>query len=88
VLLEEGKRLKVEQGVPWLLITHDAARIQAAISRAGPDFVHFGHYHGRDGFSRRSGNTLFLSAGQRFEAAIPNHIVLETETGVAAWRFS
>ena len=28
-LLEEGKRLKAEQGVPWLLITHDPARISA-----------------------------------------------------------
>jgi predicted MPP superfamily phosphohydrolase len=87
-LLEEGKRLKAERGAPWLLITHDPARIQAAISRASPDFVHFGHYHGRDGFSRRSGNTLFLCAGQRLEAAIPNHIVLDAETGIAAWRFS
>jgi predicted MPP superfamily phosphohydrolase len=86
-LVEEGKRLNAEQSVPWLLITHDPARIQPVISRAGPDFVHFGHYHGRDGFSRRSGSTLFLCAGQRLEAVIPNHIVLDAETGIAAWRF-
>jgi Icc-related predicted phosphoesterase len=87
-LVEEGKRLKAEQGVPSLLITHDPARIQPVISRADPDFVHFGHYHGRDGFSRRSGKTLFLCAGRRLEAAIPNHIVLDAETGIAAWKFS
>jgi hypothetical protein len=82
-LAEEAKRLKAEQGVPWLLVTHDPARIQTVISRAAPDFVHFGHYHGRDGFSRRSGNTLTLGAGQRLEAVIPNHIVLNAETGIA-----
>jgi len=77
-----------EQGVPWLLVTHDPARIQTVISRAAPDFVHFGHYHGRDGFLRRSGNTLLLGAGQRLEAVIPNHIVLNAVSGIAAWRFS
>ena len=87
-LVEEGKRLKSEHAVPWLLITHDPARIQPVISRADPDFVHFGHYHGRDGFSRRSGNTLLLGAGQRLEAVIPNHIVLNAVSGIAAWRFS
>lgn len=80
--------MKAEQGVPWLLIAHDPARIQPVISTAGPDFVHFGHYHGRDGFSRRSGDTLFLCAGQRLEAGIPNHVGLDAETGIAAWRFS
>jgi hypothetical protein len=74
--------------VPWLLMLHDPVRVQPVISKAGPDFVHFGHYHGPGGFSRRSGNTLFLSAEQQLGAAMQNHIVLDSETGVAVWRFS
>jgi hypothetical protein len=85
-VIEEAKRLKAERAVPWLLLIHDPARTQAMISKAQPDFVHFGHYHGPDGFSRRSGNTLFLSAGQRLGAAIPNHILLDSETGIAVWK--
>jgi predicted MPP superfamily phosphohydrolase len=77
---------EAERTVPWLLMVHDPVRVQPVISKAGPDFVHFGHYHGPGGFSRRSGNTLFLSAGQQLEAAIPNHIVLDSETGIAVWK--
>ena len=85
-LIEEGKRLKAEHAVPWLLMVHDPMRIQPVISKAGPDFVHFGHYHGPGGFSRRSGDTLFLSPGQQLGAAIPNHVVLDSETGIAVWK--
>ena len=85
-LIEEGERLKAEHVLPWLLMSHDPARAEAMISRAKPDFVHFGHCHEPDGFSRRSGNTLFLRAGQRLEAAIPNHIVLDSDTGIAVWK--
>jgi predicted MPP superfamily phosphohydrolase len=86
VLLTADLHLKAEQAVPWLLMVHDPVRFQSAISRARPDFVHFGHYHGPEGYSRRSGNTLFLSAGQHLGAAIPNHIVLDSETGIAVWK--
>lgn len=85
-LIEEGKHLKSIHAVPWLLIVHDPVRVQSAISRARPDFVHFGHYHGADGYSRRSGRTLFLSAGQRMGGAAPNHIVLNSESGLAVWK--
>ena len=80
-LIEEGKRLKAEHTRLWLLLIHNPPRSQALISKAQPDFVHFGHYHGPDGFSRRSNKTLFLSAGQRLGAAVPNHIVLDSESG-------
>jgi predicted phosphodiesterase len=85
-LLEEGKHLKSAHAVPWLLIVHDPVRVQSAISKARPDFVHFGHYHGPEGYSRRSGNTLFLSAGQQMGAGVPNHIVLDSATGLAVWK--
>jgi len=85
-LIEEGKDLKSAHVVPWLLIVHDPVRVQSAISRARPDFVHFGHYHGPEGYSRRSGSTLFLSAGQRLGAAVPNHIILDSEGGLAVWK--
>ena len=85
-LIEEGKHLKSTHAVPWLLIVHDPVRVQSAISRARPDFVHFGHYHGLEGYSRRSGSTLFLSAGQRMGGAVPNHIALDSESGLAVWK--
>lgn len=85
-LIEEGERLKAEHAVPWLLIVHDPVRFQSAISRARLDLVHFGHYHGPGGFSRRSGNTLFLSAGQQLGASGPNHIILDSESGLAVWK--
>jgi predicted MPP superfamily phosphohydrolase len=85
-VIEEGKRLKAERAVPWLLLIHDPARAQAMISKVQPDFVHFGHYHGPGGFSRRSNNTLFVSAGQRLVAPIPNHVVLDSDTGIAVWK--
>jgi hypothetical protein len=87
-LIEEGKDLKSTHVVPWLLIVHDPMRVQSAISRARPDFVHFGHYHGPQGYSRRSDSTLFLSAGQRLGTAVPNHIVLESESGLAVWKYT
>jgi predicted MPP superfamily phosphohydrolase len=86
VLIDEGKRLKAKHDVPWLLMVHDPVRTQPVISKAMPDYVHFGHYHGPGGFSRRSGNTLFMSAGQQLGAAIPNHVVLDSETGIAVWK--
>lgn len=85
-LIEEGKDFKSTHAVPWLLIVHDPVRVQSAISRARPDFVHFGHYHGPEGYSRRSGSALFLSAGQRLGAAVPNHIILDSEGGLAVWK--
>ena len=85
-VIEEGKRLKAERAVPWLLLIHDPARAQAMISKVQPDFVHFGHYHGPGGFSRRSNNTLFVGAGQRLVAPIPNHVVLDSDTGIAVWK--
>ena len=85
-LIDEGKRLKAKHDVPWLLMVHDPVRTQPVISKATPDYVHFGHYHGPGGFSRRSGNTLFMSAGQQLGAAIPNHVVLDSETGMAVWK--
>ena len=85
-LIDEAKHLKAEYNGQWVLLIHDPARAQSIISKARPDFVHFGHYHGPDGFSRRSNNTLFLSAGQRLEAAIPNHITLDSDTGIAVWK--
>jgi Icc-related predicted phosphoesterase len=85
-VIDEGKHLRAEHTIPWLLSIHDPARAQTLISKARPDFVHFGHYHGPDGYSRCSGNTLFVSAGQRLKAAIPNHIVLDSKTGVAVWK--
>jgi predicted MPP superfamily phosphohydrolase len=87
-LIEEGKDLKSTHVVPWLLIVHDPMRVQSAISRARPDFVHFGHYHGPQGYSRRSDSTLFLSAGQRLGTAVPNHIVLDSESGLAVWKYT
>jgi predicted MPP superfamily phosphohydrolase len=85
-VIDEGKRLRAEHTAPWLRLIHEPARAQTLISKARPDFVHFGHYHGPSGFSRRSGTTLFLCAGQRLGAAIPNHIVLDLETSIAVWK--
>jgi hypothetical protein len=85
-LIEEGRRLKAEHAVPWLLMVHDPVRTQPVISKATPDYVHFGHYHRLGGFSRRSANTLFVRAGQQLGAAIPNHVVLDSETGIAVWK--
>jgi predicted phosphodiesterase len=85
-LIEEGKHFKASHSVPWLLIVRDPVRVQSAISRARPDFVHFGHYHEPEGHSRRSGNTLFLSAGQRMGGAVQNHIILDSESGLAVWK--
>jgi hypothetical protein len=80
-LIERGEQLKAAHRLPWLVLNHDAHQIQQLLGSARPDFVHDGHYHGATSFSRRYGNTLFLSAGQRLGVAFPNHIELDPETG-------
>ena len=85
--MEHGENLKANHGLPWLVLNHDADQAQQLISKARPDFFHYGHYHGVTGFSRRSGNALFLSAGQQLGAAFPNHIILDSETGIAVWKY-
>lgn len=62
------------------------------IAQYQPDFVLSGHLHQQPyrrggGFSDRIGDTLCLNAGQvpPGRSSIPNHIVLETQSGEIKW---
>ena len=90
-LLRSGKRLQVEECVPWMVVCHEppgntplAANYTAReadfarmiIEAAGPDFSLHGHIH--EGFwICQLGKTVCFNSGQSAAGEVPHFVLLE-----------
>ena len=102
IWLDRGQSIRKSGGLHWLVLHHEppaliepaeAGEYEARLLFAEylPDFWLSGHVHDlpyRLGgkWSHELGTTLVFTPGQIVEAAWPNHIELDTESGIIEWR--
>jgi Icc-related predicted phosphoesterase len=102
IWLDRGQSIRKSRGLQWLVLHHEPPALiepaEAGEYEAGqlldeysPDFWLSGHVHdlpyklgGK--CSHELGTTLVFTPGQIVEAAWPNHIELDTESGKIEWR--
>ena len=104
VWLDRGKILRRQRGTRWLVLHHVPPRAYpgstgeereaAELLRSyRPEYFVSGHSHqypylAGSGWAQTINGVRVLVPGQLMDAAFPNHIVLDTESGEASWRTS
>jgi len=104
VWLDRGKILRSQRGSRWLVLHHvppkaypgstGEEREAAELLRTyRPEYFVSGHSHqypylAENGWAQTINGVRVFVPGQLLDAAFPNHIVLDTESGEASWQTS
>jgi Icc-related predicted phosphoesterase len=102
IWLDRGRSIRKQRGGQWLILHHVPPNIGPKVSgeereaaeifaEYQPDYFLGGHIHqlpylGVNSAVQRIGQSTLLVPGQLLNAPVPNHIVLDTETGEAGWQ--
>jgi Icc-related predicted phosphoesterase len=102
IWLDRGQSIRKSRGLHWLVLHHEPpALIEPAeageyearllLAEYRPDFWLSGHLHDLPyklggTWCHELGTTIVLTPGQALEASWPNHIELDTESGIIEWR--
>ena len=104
VWLDRGKILRGQRGSSWLVLHHappmgfpgsigEEHEAEELLLRYRPEYFVSGHSHqypylAGNGWAQTINGVRVLVPGQLLDAAFPNHIVLDTESGEASWQTS
>jgi Icc-related predicted phosphoesterase len=104
VWLDRGNILRRQRGTRWLVLHHVPPRAYAGstgeereaaelLRTYQPEYFVSGHSHqypylAGNGWAQTINGVRVLVPGQLLDAAFPNHIVLDTESGEASWQTS
>jgi predicted phosphodiesterase len=104
IWLDRGAAIRTQRGNRWLVLHHvppaigeDASgeerEAAALLITYQPDFFVSGHTHSfpylaGNSWAHKVGGVNVLVPGQLLRAPVPNHIVLDTDSGQASWETS